>query len=150
MVDVGWEPDAKNTYNIASYYATDEEAFMYRAMQNNLPDRVFVAVPMRILDTEHQSRRAYGVASYVNHKIQCDLTLLASAPQAALITTLRDSGTAVSLATATTYKMMDSVNARLYARAVGDGSQTLKDIGEAIYLGFCWDSDDPLHRVDAR
>ncbi len=107
---------------------------------------------MMTVDTKKNQRRAYGATSFVSHAIQGDLQLLASDSQVALITTLRKSGTAVSVGSATTYQTLDAVNARLYIRAMYDGTMGLIRWIPSLKHHPCFFQrpDEPLRRMPAR
>ncbi len=122
------------------FHAEDPHAFMYRTIRKDQPDRVYVAAPMFTTDSttdskKRQHRHAYGVRSYINHKLQPERQLLASEPTVIMILNLRKNGTAVSVGnadTATTYKLIDATNAMLYARAVDKGGNTLEEMWKDI------------------
>ncbi len=97
---------------------------------------------MYTTDPEQISHRAYGVTTYDNHQ-QRDLKFLASAKEVGFISKLRNVETAVSVGTGTTYKLLDTTNARLYARAVDGGKKALEDIGQLIMGSFYPDPNDP-------
>ncbi len=57
------------------------------------------------------------------------------------------------MATATTYKMVDDVNARLYARAMactGDAIENLSDVADIIHIQLADLRDDPSSRIAMR
>ncbi len=150
---VRWDQSSHNTFDIADFRGTDLPAIMYRATKKGYPERVFVAKPMSLLRTDREITPAYAVCSWINYHSQENYHFIASANQVALIDRLKETGTAVSLATATTYKMVDDVNARLYARAIevrGDAIESLSDVADIIHCKLADRRDDPSSHIAMR